>query len=70
MNRRKVDNRKVFKKAHELTRRFVEVHGTNYSDQFAIVLKWLYDVIRYGDLSVQVRKMKENAIRFSMEVAS
>lgn len=69
MKRAKVDNKEVFKKAHELTRRFVAVHGTNYKYQFAIVLKWLYDVIRYGDLVVQVRKMNENAISFKMEVA-
>lgn len=69
MGRTKVDNREVFKKAHELTRRFVAVHGTNYKDQFAIILKWCYDVIRYSEMSVQIRKLRENTISFKMEVA-
>lgn len=63
--------KKVFKKAHEMTRRFVEKYGVDYQAQFGLCLSYLLEKEREeGNMKVKMKELKgtEKQIKFANDI--
>ena len=59
--------KKVFKKAHEMTRKFVEEYGVDYRAQFGLCLSYLLNEKEEGNMKIEMKELKgtEKQIKFA-----
>ncbi len=65
--------KKVFKKAHEMTRKFVEEYGVDYQAQFGLCLSYLLDEKNKkeeGSMKIEMKELKgtEKQIKFANDI--
>src|SRR5690554_4614061 len=63
--------KKVFKKAHEMTRKFVEKYGVDYQAQFGLCLSYLLEKEReVGNMNIEMKELKgtEKQIKFANDI--
>ena len=63
--------KKVFKKAHEMTRKFVEEYGVDYQAQFGLCLSYLLEKEKEeGNMKIEMKELKgtEKQIKFANDV--
>lgn len=63
--------KKVFKKAHEMTRKFVEEYGVDYQAQFGLCLSYLLEKEKEEEeVKIEMKKLKgtEKQIKFANDI--
>lgn len=65
--------KKVFKKAHEMTRRFVEKYGVDYQAQFGLCLSYLLNNLNNkeeGNMKIEMKELKgtEKQVKFANDI--